>query len=242
MNCREVLNWIDGSVDAPAKIDANLFVATVHAMFSRAATATEDSWPVRSMLRYLLLRRDPTTNRLVELDFQCHLRSEEPERYSLVRSSCFRTIEARLNDEQCSVFPLLLWLQDAAKNVGRPWVIEEELSLLPLSLWLFMGNLSVKHLSTKRACLNMWKIHKSHVFGSVNDEFLHDKLDYIRKIALHLEFLVSTSLTTQEIVGEMNYLCWFCSLLRSVRMGLYDEVKEDLASELTWLRTETMSI
>ena len=242
MDCRETLDWIVGEGEAPAKFDSNLFVATVHAMYSWASADDGRNWPVRAMLRYLLLRRDPTTNHSVELDYPDRLREAAPDTYATVRSCSCSALERRLNGEQAKPHSVLLMIQEMAKNVNRRWVIAEEWALIPLSLWVFTEDIKTDLIETKRACLALWKKHRSTATGSVNDEFLHDKLDYSRAYAQHLEFLAETTIDTEQLVSEMNYLCMFGALLRAVRMGLYDEVKVDLANELAWLRTETMSI
>lgn len=243
MDCRETLGWLTSEEDPPKKFDANLFVATVHAMFNLASsTRTGFVWPVRAMLRYLLLRRDPTTNHFIKLDHPADLRDAAPETYNVIRNCSCSALECKLDGKQTSVYPVLLMIQEMAHNVNRRWVIEEEWALHPLSLWVFTEDLHTELIETKRACMRLWKLHKANAIGSLNDEFLHDKLDYSRVYAQHLEFLAGTKIKTGQLVSEMNYLCLFGSLLRAVRMGIYDEVKGDLASELAWLRTETMSI
>ena len=243
MDCRETIDELLAQVPSkPAKLDTKLFVTTVHAICQGATTTDGEIWPVRGLLRYLLLRRDPTTDARFELDFKEDIRGGFSERFEHLREASYDALERRLGmTDSAKPFPILQWIWDLGDGAGSRWSTLEETTLLPLFLWAFTGNMRTNTILTKRACLRIYKRHLSTSIGDVNSEFLQDKLDITRWYSNLLRQLLDTNLTTDKVVEEMNYAGIFVSLVRAVRMKLFQEVDIDLKSEVAWLIAETMS-
>lgn len=242
----ETLEWLkDPTLMPKFRRDSSAFVSAVTAIFSLDDSRQQDddiNGYVREVLRYLLLRRLPSTDELVEYEHPPPASVEIPERVEMLRSAIGRVNEKLLFNRRvvANPFPTMILLTDLGTGKKCDWSYGGELPILLISTWLFTRDIRSYDACTQHACLRLYSKHKLTVPDNrIADEFTSDRLSCAAWIAGEIDRLCGQRYPTNEILREVSYLGCFASLVIASRMQGSGPLQNFLLNEVKWLQTAT---
>lgn len=242
----ETLEWLkDPTLMPKADKDSSAFVSAVTAIFSLDDAVVErpdiEDY-ARSVLRYLLLRRLPSTDEFVEYEHPPPSSVKIPERVEMLRSAVERVNEKILFNRKAVVnpFPTMILLTDLGSGRKHDWSYGGELPILLVSTWLFTRDIRSMDMCTKHSCLRLYSRHKLTVPDRrIADEFTSDRLSCASWIAGEIDRLCGQQYSNNEILREVSYLGCFASLVIASRMQGSGPLQTFLDNEVKWLQTAT---
>lgn len=243
----ETLEWLKDPTLMPKRHrDSSAFVSAVTAIFSLANAGKEERTYIsdyaRSVLRYLLLRRIPSTDEPVEYEHPPPSSVEIPERVKMLRGSIGRINEKIIFDSKAAVnpYPTMILLTDLGSRKPNGWSYGGELPILLISTWLFTREVKSDDMCTYHACLRLYSRNKLTVPDSrIADEFISDRLSCASWIAGEIDRLCGQGYPRNEILREVSYLGCFASLVIASRMQGSGPLQNFLHNEVKWLQTAT---
>lgn len=242
----ETLEWLkDPTLMPKSHRDSSAFVSAVTAIFSLDASDQQDDYIkdyARDVLRYLLLRRLPSTDELVEYEHPPPSSVEIPERVEMLRGAIGRVNEKLLFNRKAAAnpFPTMILLTDLGTGKKCDWSYGGELPILLISTWLLTRDIRSCDVCTQNACLSLYSKHKlTAPDRRIADEFTSDRLSCAAWIAGEIDRLCGQRYSTNEILREVSYLGCFASLVIASRMQGSGPLQNFLLNEVKWLQTAT---
>lgn len=225
--------------------DSSAFISVVTAIFSLDDSCSENidvSAYIRSVFRYLLFRRIPSTDDFVGYEHPPPTSINIPERVEMLRGAIRRINEKLLFDNKAVVnpYPTMILLTDLGSCRKHSWSYGGELPLLLISMWLFTKEIRSDDMCTYHACLRLYSKHKlTEPDARIANEFTSDRLSCASWIAGEIDRLCGQGYPRNEILREVSYLGCFASLVIASRMQGSGPLQNFLLSEVKWLQTET---
>lgn len=242
----ETFEWLkDPTLMPKTERDSSAFVSVVTAVFSLDDDVVErpdiEDY-ARAVLRYLLLRRMPSTDEFVEYEHPPPSSVKIPERVEMLRRAIRRVNEKLLFNRKAvaNPFPTMILLTDLGSGGKHDWSYGGELPVLLISMWLFTRDIRSVDMCTKHACLRLYSKHKLTVPDKrIADEFTSDRLSCASWIAGEIDRLCGQWYSSNEILREVSYLGCFASLVIASRMQGSGPLQTFLNNEVKWLQTAT---
>ena len=241
----EMLEWLkDPTLMPKDHRDSSAFVSAVTAIFS-LANALDDDCILGTLncalktLRYLLLRRLPSTDELVPYDHSVPASTVVPEKVIALRNSIGTMNERYLNgDKAANPYPTMMLLTELGAGKSHSWSFGGELPLLLISTWLYTREVRCSDVCTYGACLRLYHRHKlTAPDATIADEFTSDRLGCSAWIASEIDRLCGQRYSKREILREVSYLGCFAALVIACRMQGSGPLQQVLENEVAWLQT-----